>query len=181
MGYIDFNTGDPLFRLRFATPDDAGLVLHYMRRLGDYQKMADKISATEAQLYGLLADGAGEAIFGEYDGEVVSFLYFYGNSSAFIGGKGLYIDAFFVDDAVRFKGIGKIMLSLLSRLALERGCARIELGCLDWNEPSIRFYKKLGAASVDAMSIYRFSADALATLSEAGGITDRASAIQLPG
>jgi GNAT superfamily N-acetyltransferase len=155
------NTKDPNFTLRFATPDDSGLVLSFMQELGSYQKMSDKIVATEDGLRGLLAANKGEAIFGSYAGETVAFAYFCQTSSAFIGQSGMYIDGFFVDESMRFKGLGKIMMAFLSKLAVERGCKRLEWACLDWNEPTIAFYKGLGAYSVDGMTIYRFTPDVL--------------------
>ena len=154
-------TKDPRFTLRFAALEDAGLVVEYMRRLGAYQKMLDKITATEEGVKKILSEGKGEAVFGDYDGETVAFAYFYGNSSAFIGQTGIYIDGFYVDEKMRFQGLGKIMMAFLSKLAVERGCKRLEWGCLDWNEPSLRFYKNLGAAGVDIMTIYRFSPEKL--------------------
>lgn len=154
-------TRDPRFSLRFATPDDAGLVLDFMRKLGTYQKMADKIIATEPGLRSLLQQQRGEAVLGLYDGAPVAFVYFCQTSSAFIGQTGLYIDGFLVDECMRFKGLGRILMAFMSRLALERGCQRLEWGCLDWNEPSIRFYKSLGAYGVDAMTIYRFAPEQL--------------------
>jgi len=154
-------TRDPQFFLRFATPDDAGEVVRFMKQLGTYQKMADKITATEATIRKLLADNRGEAVFGLYGGEPVGFVYFCQTSSAFTGQTGLYIDGFLVDDAMRFKGLGKIMMAFMARLALERGCQRLEWGCLDWNAPTIEFYKGLGATSVDIMTIYRFAPEQL--------------------
>ncbi len=154
-------TKDPQFVLRFATPDDAALVVRYMQKLGAYQKMADKIIATEEGIRKLLEQGRGEAVFGVYAGEVVAFVYFCQTSSAFIGQSGMYIDGFLVDDSVRFKGLGKVMMAFMSKLALERGCHRLEWGCLDWNEPTIQFYKGMGAYSVDNMTIYRFAPDQL--------------------
>jgi len=154
-------TQDPRFLLRFATPDDAGLLLDFMHQLGTYQKMRDKIVATEVGLRQLLCQGKGEAIFGDYDGQTVAFAYFCQTSSAFIGQSGLYIDGFLVSESMRFKGIGKVMMAFMAKLALERGCQRLEWGCLDWNAPSIQFYRNLGAHSVDAMTIYRFSPDQL--------------------
>ena len=154
-------TRNPHFHLRMATPDDAGLVLSFMRKLGAYQKMADKIIATEDGLRRLLADGRGEAVFGSYRGETVAFAWFWQTASAFIGQSGLYIDGFLVDDALRHQGLGKIMMAFLSRLAVERGCQRLEWGCLDWNQPTIDFYKGLGAYAVEGMTIYRFAPDAL--------------------
>lgn len=154
-------TKEPGFSLRFATPEDAGLLLDFMRQLGSYQKMLDKIIATEDGLRQLLSQGKGEAIFGDYNGKTVGFVYFCQTSSAFIGQTGLYIDGFLVDESVRFKGLGKIMMAFMSKLALERGCQRLEWGCLDWNTPTIDFYKKLGAYSVDIMTIYRFAPEQL--------------------
>lgn len=154
-------TQNPHFTLRPATPDDAALVLEFMRKLGSYQKMADRIVATEDGLRGLLATSKGEAVFGSYQGETVAFAYFCQTSSAFIGQSGLYIDGFFVDESMRFQGLGKIMMAYLSKLAVERGCKRLEWACLDWNQPTIAFYKGLGAYSVDGMTIYRFAPEVL--------------------
>lgn len=154
-------TKNSSFTLRKATPDDAGLVLRFMQKLGAYQKMADKIVATEEGLRTLLDSGKGEAVFGDCAGETVAFAYFCQTSSAFIGQSGIYIDGFFVDESMRFKGLGKIMMAYMSRLAVERGCKRLEWACLDWNQPTINFYKGLGAYSVDGMTIYRFSPDVL--------------------
>ena len=123
--------------------------------------MADKITATEEGIRQLLADKKGEAVFGIYDGEPVGFVYFCQTSSAFTGQSGLYIDGFLVNRSMRFKGLGKIMMAFMSRLALDRGCQRLEWGCLDWNKPTIRFYKSLGATSVDTMTIYRLAPDQL--------------------
>ena len=157
----EIKTKDSKFTLRFAKPEDAGLVVEYMKKLGTYQKMLDKITATEEGVHKILSEGKGEAIFGDYAGETVAFLYFYQNSSAFIGQTGLYIDAFYVEEPLRSKGLGKIMMSFISKLALERGCQRLEWGCLDWNEPTVQFYKNLGAFGVDIMTIYRFTPDKL--------------------
>jgi GNAT superfamily N-acetyltransferase len=154
-------TKDPHFSLRFASPDDAALILDFMKKLGTYQKMADKIIATPEGIRKLLVEKKGEAVFGVYAGEIAGFVYFCQNSSAFTGQSGLYIDGFLVDDAMRFKGLGKIMMAFLSRLALERGCQRLEWGCLDWNAPTIQFYKNLGAYGVDNMTIYRFAPEQL--------------------
>lgn len=154
-------TKDPKFTIRFATPDDAGLVVEYMRKLGTYQKMRDSITATEEDMRKILSEKKGEAIFGEYDGETVAFAYFYNFSSAFVGQTGIYIDGFYIDEPMRRKGLGKIMMAFLSKLAVERGCGRLEWGCLDWNQPAIDFYRKLGAYSVDIMTIYRFTPETL--------------------
>jgi GNAT superfamily N-acetyltransferase len=154
-------TKDPKFTFRFAKPDDGGLVVEYMRKLGTYQKMRDKITATEEEMCKILSEKRGEAIFGDFDGETVVFAYFYSNSSAFIGQRGIFIDGFYVEEKMRFKGLGKITMAFIASLAVERGCQRLEWGCLDWNESSIKFYKEMGAVGVDNMRIYRFAPDKL--------------------
>jgi GNAT superfamily N-acetyltransferase len=155
-------TQNPSFSLRFATPDDAALVVAFMKKLGAYQKMLEKITATPERIAQLLSAQRGEAVLGDYDGETVGFVYFYENSSAFTGESGLYIDGFLIDTAMRGKGLGQVMLAFMSKLALERGCKRLEWGCLDWNESAIRFYRRMGAYSVDAMTIFRFTPEQLA-------------------
>ncbi len=154
-------TKDPRFNLRFAKPENAGLAVEYMKKLGVYQKMEDKITVTEEGMRKLLAAKKGEAIFGDYDHETVAFIYFCANSSAFSGQTGLYLDAFYIDENMRGKGLGKIMMNFLARLAVERGCKRVEWGCLDWNDPAIKFYRKFGAVGVDIMTIYRLAPDKL--------------------
>ena len=157
----DISTKDPRFLLRYAKPEDAALVVEYMRKLGTYQKMLDSITVTEADMHRLLASQGSEALLGIYEGEIVGFAYFYQNSSAFTGQSGLYIDGFLIDSTMRGLGLGKIMLAFLSKLTLERGCKRLEWGCLNWNEPAIRFYRKMGAYSVDEMTVYRFKPEQL--------------------
>ena len=159
-------TKNPKFILRFATPEDAGLVVEYMRKLGTYQKMLDKITVTTEGMHKILAENKGEAIFGDYDGETATFSFFFDNSSAFIGQTGIYIDGLYIEESMRLKGLGKIMMAFMSKLAVERGCKRLEWGCLDWNEQSIKFYKELGAIGVDTMTIYRFNSDRLKEAAE---------------
>jgi len=133
-----------------------------MQKLGTYQKMQEHITATEDGIKKLLTEQKGEVLFGDYDCETVGFIYFYQNSSAFTGQSGLYIDGFLIDTALRGKGLGGIMLAFISKLALERGCKRLEWGCLDWNQPAIDFYRTIGAYSLDEMTIFRLSPDQLA-------------------
>ena len=154
-------TKNPDFRLRFATPDDAPLVVEYMRKLGTYQKMRDKITATEENMHRIMSEGKGEAVFGEYKGQIEAFAYYCNNSTAFIGETGMYIDGFYVNEEIRGQGLGHIMLAFLSKVAVDRGCGRLEWGCLDWNQSAIDFYAKHGAYCVDIMRIYRFSKENL--------------------
>ncbi|MGC1428756.1 MAG: GNAT family N-acetyltransferase [Albidovulum sp.] len=154
-------TNNPDFSLRIATPDDAGLALQFMQKLGAYQQMSDEITSTEARLERLLREKLGEAVFGTNKGETVSFMYFNQTSSAFTGRSGLFIDAVFVDESMRGHGLGKIMMEFLSKEALSRGAEFLEWGCLDWNSASIAFYQGLGSYCLDTMRIYRLSPDSL--------------------
>ena len=156
-------TPNPNFTLRHASPGDAKLVVDYMKKLGAYQKMADKITATEPKIRRLLNEKLGEALFGYYNEEIVGFAYFCQKSSAFTGRSGLYIDGFLVDSEVRHKGFGKIIIGYLCSLALQRNCQMMEWGVLDWNTPAIDFYRNLGAYSVDDMTIFRFAPEELET------------------
>ncbi len=152
---------NPRFSIRMATSTDATLVVDYMKKLGRYQKMEDKIVATPERIERLLESKQGEALFGLWDGEVVGFAYFHQKSSAFTGRSGLYIDGFLIDDSMRGEGLGNIVMQFLSKLAIDRGCELLEWGCLDWNTPAIEFYQKQGAFCVDNMRIYRFSPETL--------------------
>ncbi|WP_309665447.1 GNAT family N-acetyltransferase [Tabrizicola sp.] len=159
-------TRDPRFVIVRAIPDDAGLVLGFMRKLGRYQKMADQITATEPRLRRLLSERQGEAVFGLYDRVPVAFAYFSQTSSAFTGRSGLFIDGFLVDEDFRGSGLGRIMMEFLSREALDRQCEMLEWGCLDWNAPAIRFYEGLGAYCLDTMRVYRLAPDDLRSLAD---------------
>ena len=147
------------FQLRRAVPDDAALLLDFMRKLGAYQNMADQITATEASLHRLLAENQGEAIFGYLHGKPVSFMYFNQTSSAFTGRSGLFIDGFLVNEAQRHLGLGRAMMAWLAAEAQARGCQMLEWGVLDWNTPAIDFYQGLGAYCLDIMRIYRLPPD----------------------
>jgi len=120
-----------------------------------------QIIATEPQIGRLLEEKLGEAVLGYYKNQLVGFAYFCMKSSAFTGRSGLYIDGFLVDSEVRHQGFGKIIMGYLCTLALQRNCQMMEWGVLDWNAPTIKFYRGLGAYSVDEMTIFRFGPDDL--------------------
>lgn len=155
------HTQNPKFFLRIATPEDAGLIVSFMKELGAFQKMDDAVIATPERIERLIASKQGEAVFGVYDGKTVAFAYFYPKSSAFTGRSGLYIDGLFIEGSMRGKKLGNIMMQFLSKHALARGCEMLELGCLDWNTHAIEFYQKLGSSCVDEMHVYRLSPDSL--------------------
>ena len=162
----EIETKDPQFSLRSATPADAAIVLHFMRKLGTYQQMADEITATEADIFNLLADGHGEALFGMLNEEPIGMVFFSRTCSAFTGRSGLFLDAFVLDAAARQRGYGQIMMAELAKTALERGGLMLEWGCLDWNTAAIKFYEKMGAYCLNTMQIYRLSPSDMQTISK---------------
>ena len=153
------------FKLRFAELRDVSLILEFIKELAEYEKMLDEVVATEEVLREFLFDKKiAEVIIGEFQDKPVCFALFFYNFSTFLGRPGIYLEDLFVKPEMRGKGIGKIMLSFLAKLALERKCGRLEWWCLDWNEPSIDFYKHLGATPMDDWTVYRICDEKLNTL-----------------
>ena len=155
------------FKLRFAETNDVPLILEFIRELADYEKMLHEVVATEEVLKeSLFERKMAEVIIGEYKNKPVAFALFFHNFSTFLGRPGIYLEDLYVKPEMRGKGIGEIMLSFLAKLAIERKCGRLEWWCLDWNEPSIQFYKKNGAVPMDEWTVYRVTGDALKNLAE---------------
>lgn len=157
-------TKKPQLTLRLATPENAGLVLEFMKKLGAYQKMSDAIIATEASLRRLLELGLGSALLGYCDDQVVSMLFFNDTCSAFTGRSGVFIDALYVDEGYRQHGFGKVMMEHLCARLQESEGQLVEWGCLDWNASAIAFYTGLGAYCVDTMRIYRLPPESIKDL-----------------
>lgn len=163
--FID--TGLEGFKLRFAEEKDTALILDFIKELAEYEKMLDLVVATEDILReSLFEKKAAEVIIGEYKGEPVGFALFFNNFSTFLGQSGIYLEDLYIKPEMRGKGMGKIMLSFLAKLALDRNCGRLEWWVLDWNEPSIQFYKKMGAVPMDEWTVYRVSGDNLKELGD---------------
>jgi GNAT superfamily N-acetyltransferase len=146
----------PKFEIRPAKESEAGLVLDFIKKLATYEKMLDEVEATEATIYdSLFVKHDAEVVFGFEDGVPVGFALFFHNFSTFVGRKGLYLEDLFVIPEKRGLGYGKALLLHLAHLAKERHCGRMEWVCLDWNQPSIDFYKSLGAKPLEDWTIYR--------------------------
>lgn len=161
------HTSNERFKLRFADEEDVQLVLNFIKELAEYEEMLDEVVATEEVLHGsLFVKKAAEVIIGEYDGKPVGFALFFHNFSTFLGRPGIYLEDLYIRSSVRGKGLGKIMLSYLGKLAKDRGCGRVEWWCLDWNKPSIEFYKSLGAEGMEDWTVYRVSGDHLDNLAK---------------
>lgn len=151
-----------------ATVNDVPLILSFTRQIAEYEKLSHEVVATE--------EGLRESLFGERPAAEVLLAYchqepagyavFFHNYSTFLGRAGLYLEDLFVKPEYRGRGVGKSLLKRLSRLAVERKCGRFEWCVLDWNEPAIEFYRRLGAQVHPEWRICRVTGDALQRLSE---------------
>jgi GNAT superfamily N-acetyltransferase len=152
--------------VRVATPGDVALVHGLMRGLAIYEKLEHAMVSTEADLAEALfgAHPAAEAIIAEIAGKPVGFALFFRTYSTFVGKPGLYLEDLFVLPEARGKGAGKALLARLAAITVVRGYARLEWAVLDWNEPAIGFYRKLGAVPMNEWTVYRMSGDALTEL-----------------
>ncbi len=153
------------FQIRFAKQNDVKLILQFIKELAEYEKLLDHVTATEETLYkSLFKSKSAEVIIGEFNGEAIGFALFFHNFSTFTGKAGVYLEDLYIKPNFRDKGFGKNMLSYLGAIAEDRGCPRIEWWCLDWNKPSIEFYKSLGAEAMEDWTVYRLSGNSIKTL-----------------
>lgn len=152
-------------RFRAAVRADVPLILTFIRELADYEGMLDEVVADEATLEEWLFDRrAAEVVFALEEGREVGFALFFHNFSTFLGRSGVYLEDLYVRPEHRGKGYGKALLKRLARIALERGCGRLEWWCLDWNRPSIDFYLSMGAEPMSDWTVYRVAGEALSEL-----------------
>ena len=152
---------------RFAEAADTPLILNFIRALAEYEKMADLVVADEALLGDqLFQKRNAEVIFAMEEGKEVGFALFFHNFSTFLGRSGLYLEDLYVLPEFRGKGYGKALLQKLAAIAVERGCGRMEWWCLDWNQPSIDFYKALGAEPMDEWTVYRLTGETLTNMAQ---------------
>jgi len=147
---------------RMAEEKDVPLILYFIKELASYEKMLDQVVATEALLTEWLFEKkTAEVIFAELDGVAIGFALYFHNFSTFLGQAGLYLEDLYVLPAYRGNGYGKAILKQLAKIAVERGCGRLEWWCLDWNQPSIDFYLSLGAKAMDEWTVYRITGGTL--------------------
>jgi len=155
------------FEYRFAGENDVGTILYFIRQLAVYEHMEDDVVATEEILREWIFEkGKAEVIFAVEDGRDVGFALFCYNFSTFLGRAGIWLEDLFVLPEYRDKGYGKGLLKQLAKIAVERGCGRLEWYCLDWNQPSIDFYLSLGAVRLDDWTTYRLTGDTLKKMAE---------------
>ena len=153
--------------IRFATEEDAGLILDFIKDLAEYEKMSDQVVADEALLREWIFEKKkAEVLFALEDGKEVGFALFFHNFSTFLGRAGIYLEDLYVKTDYRGHGHGKALIKKLAAVACERGCGRLEWSCLDWNKPSIDFYLSLGAQQMSEWTVYRFEGEKLAALAQ---------------
>ncbi|MDZ7790543.1 MAG: GNAT family N-acetyltransferase [Xanthomonadales bacterium] len=152
--------------LRTARPGDELLLLDLIRELAEYERLAHEVEATPGDISESLFGGGAvaEAVIAEWAGRAVGFALFFRNFSTFVGRPGLYLEDLYVRDDHRGKGIGKALLLHLAGIARDRNYGRMEWSVLDWNEPAIEFYRKLGAKPMEEWTVFRLDEGALKEL-----------------
>ncbi len=155
------------FNIRPAIAEDTGIILELIKGLAEYEKLLNEVKATEESIKKYMFDQKmAEAVIAEYEGSHVGFALFFHNFSTFMGKPGIYLEDLFVKSEYRGKGFGKALLKHVAQIAIERNCGRYEWSVLDWNEPSIEFYKSLGAKFMDQWRTMRVTGEALKTLAQ---------------
>jgi GNAT superfamily N-acetyltransferase len=152
--------------IRRATPLDVPIILTFIRELAEYEKLADHVVATDDDMHTALFGERPviEAVIATHGDEPVGYALFFPTFSTFLGKPGMYLEDVYVRPAARGLGIGRKLLEHLARITVQRGWGRLEWSVLDWNEPSIAFYKKLGATPMDQWTVFRLTGEDLTTL-----------------
>ncbi len=162
-----FKTKYEEFQIRFGVEEDVPLILLLIQELAAYENLLDEVVATEEVLREWLFEkGKAEVLIGECDGKPVGMALFFHNFSTFLGRGGIYLEDLYVRKEMRGRGFGKEMLKRLAKIAVARGCGRLEWSCLDWNTPSISFYLSLGAEPMGDWTVYRLHGETLKTLAK---------------
>jgi len=160
------STDIPGFHIRSATKADVPVILTFIKKLADYERLSHEVVATEEllrkTLFGRMRTA--EVVIGYLARQPVGFALFFHNFSTFVGRPGIYIEDLFVDESHRRRGFGRALLLYVARLAKERDCGRLEWAVLDWNEPAINFYKKLGATPMSEWTVFRVTGENLNAL-----------------
>jgi GNAT superfamily N-acetyltransferase len=156
--------------IRPAIREDLKTIARLIRALAEYEKLSNEVRLDESRLEEHLFGPRpyAEVLLAEEKGKVVGFALFFHNYSTFVGRPGIYLEDLFVEPDHRGQGHGKALLIELARVAVERGCGRVEWAVLNWNEPAIQFYRSIGAVPMDAWQTYRLTGDALVALSKNG-------------
>ena len=158
------------FQIQAATRADVPVILSFIKKLADYERLSHEVVATEEILQETLFGRrrTAEVALGYFKKQPVGFVLFFHNYSTFIGQPGIYIEDLYVDETFRRRGFGSALLRYVAQLARERRCGRLEWSVLDWNEPAINFYKKLGALPMNEWTVFRMTGEKLKKLADAG-------------
>lgn len=150
-------------KIIFATEADVPEILQFIKELAEYEKLSHEVEATEVKLRETLfgPKKVAEVIFLEHEGNRAGMALFFHNYSTFLAKPGIYLEDLFVRPQYRGKGFGKMLLSYLAKLTLERGCGRLEWWVLNWNKPALDFYASLGARSMTEWTVQRVTGDHL--------------------
>jgi GNAT superfamily N-acetyltransferase len=151
------------FQVKSATESEVPVIFSFIKKLAEYERLSSEVVATEELLRETLFGQrrTAEVAIGYLETKAVGFVLFFHNYSTFLGQPGLYIEDLFVDEDYRRRGYGRALLLHVARLAKERGCGRLEWAVLDWNEPAIGFYKKLGALPMSEWTVFRVTGKSL--------------------
>lgn len=154
--------------IRAATESDVPLILRLIRELADYERAPDAVVTTEEGLRDVLfgPKPSAEVLLGFANNEAVGFAVYFFNFSTWLGRPGLYLEDLFVRPDLRGKGYGRALLARLARIAQDHRCGRMEWAVLDWNDPAIQFYRKLGAEPMSEWTVFRLTSDGIAKLAE---------------
>lgn len=163
------NNGPRKFEIRTARVEDVPIILQLIRDLATYERAPNDVTATEEQLVEVLFGSrpSAEVLLALEADTAVGFAVFFHNFSTWLGRPGLYLEDLFVKPEMRGKGYGRALLVRLAKIARERGCGRMEWAVLDWNDPAIQFYRKLGAKPLDEWTVFRLTGEGIAKLADA--------------
>ncbi|MDN5303976.1 MAG: hypothetical protein PWP46_855 [Fusobacteriaceae bacterium] len=156
------NTKIDNLTLKFAEKNEVDKILYFIKELAKYEKMENDVVATkEILIENIFNKKYCEVILAKYKNEYIGFMLFFHNFSTFLGKPGIYLEDLYINPEYRGKGYGKEMLTTLFKIANERDCGRVEWSCLNWNTPSLEFYKKIGAVSMDDWTTLRVDGETL--------------------
>jgi GNAT superfamily N-acetyltransferase len=159
-------SGHTNLRILPAERKDIPLILSFIRKLAEYEKLLDEVVADEDTLRAALFGPrpAAEVVLAYIESEPVGFAVYFQTFSTFMARSGIYLEDLFIEPAYRSKGVGTALLIYLAQLTAQRGCARLSWAVLDWNQPAIQFYRKLGAIALDEWTVFELSGTALERL-----------------
>jgi GNAT superfamily N-acetyltransferase len=163
---MSFSASLPDFEIRPATIDDVPLILSFIKKLAQYEGLAQEVVATEESLRETLFNSrkTAEVVIGDLQNKPIGLVLFFHNYSTFLSRPGLYIEDLFIDESYRRRGFGAALLRYVARLAIERNCGRVEWSVLDWNKPAVDFYTRLGAVPLSDWTVFRVTGQNLVNL-----------------